>query len=329
MSLTTNVPIFPGFQPGQTFVPPGTPIRAPKWNYKVTAQYKNFKQRAVNGLTRTTKYWPNRLRLFEWTYGYLYDDPTGVAYNLGPHSSFYSQPIPATDFQILDSFYGSLFGGGDQFLFQPPDSVVGGSATINAVFGSGNFWTLFFTTSPLFALGLYATFTGLTLATFLNGQTLEVLATGPNSITVYFVHAPQAKAAETGSAFVGQLLEPVDSNNNTELRRTIGSFPNLPLTGTPYSMTQVTESVQVINTTGLHVYANGVNVDGSYTITAADTVAPYSGLVLTFGAPPTPPLIAGFPYYFPCRFSEDTQEYENWLTMLYMASAVKFEQDRI
>ncbi len=327
MSLTMSAPIFPGFQPGQTFTPPGTPIRAPQWNYKVSDQYQNFRNRSVNGITRTVEYWPNPLRLFEWTYGYIYDDPTGVMANLGAASTFYAQPIPATDFQMLRSFWNGMKGGGNVFLFQPPDSVVGGNATINAVAGTGNFWTLYFTTSPLFALGLYAYISGLSTATWLNGQTLEILGVTPNSITVYFAHGNLAKTADAGSVFVGQQLAAVDANLNTELVHQIGSYPTLPLAGAPYPFTQVTESVQVIDSSSLYVIANGASV--APTLEPVDTIAPYPGLELTFGSSPATPILAQFNYWYPCLFSEDTQQWENFMTMLWMASAVKFEQQRL
>lgn len=327
MSLTTAAPIFPGFAPGQSFAQPGTPVRGPKWNYKSSDQWQNFNQRSVNGLSRTVKYWPNRIQSFEWNYGYLYDDPSGVQSNMGAHSSFYAQPIPATDLMILRSFYNGMHGGGDQFLFQPPDSVVGGNATINAVVGVGGFWTLFFTTSPGFLLGLYAFLSGLTTATWLNGQTLEILAMSPNSITVYFAHSDLPKAAESGTAKVGQLIAAADANNNSELRHQVGSYPSLPLAGTPYSFTQVTESVQVVESTSVHVFAAGVAT--GFSLLPADTVSPYPGLVLSFSGPPTPPIIAQYNYYIPCKFSEDTQQFENFMTMLWIASTVKFEQQRI
>jgi hypothetical protein len=40
------------------------------------------------------------------------------------------------------------------------------------------------------------------------------------------------------------------------------------------------------------------------------------------------PIIASYSYYYPCRFSEDTQDYENFMTMLHLCSSVKFDQQR-
>lgn len=330
MSLTTADPIFPGFQPTQSFTPPGTPVRAPKWNYKVSDQYENFRNRSVNGITRVVKYWPNPLHLFEWTYGYLYDDPTGSLANLGAASTYYSpEPVPATDFEILRSFWNGMDGGGNQFLFQPPDSAVGGSASINAVYGNGDFWTLYLTTSPNFIqLGLYVFISGLSTATWLNSQTLQIVGMTANSITVYFVHGNLAKTADSGSAFIGQLLPAPDANNNVELRHQFGSYPTLPLTSAPFAFNQVTESVQVINSSSLNVLADGSSPP-SFTLEPADTIAPYAGLVLSFASAPSTPILANYDYYYPCRFSKDTQEWDNFMTMLWSTSSVQFEQQRI
>jgi hypothetical protein len=325
--MSLGYPVFPGFKPGQSFTPPGTPVRSPQWNYKESPRFSNYKQQTVNGITRTVKYWPNPLRTFEWRYGYIYDDPSGIAYGLGLNQ-FYPEPIPATDFETLNGFFCGMQGTGTQFLFQPPDYVVGQSLTITAIEGTSDEFTIFYSgTVPPIRAGLYAVFSGIGTFTALNGQSLQVLYTGPNSVTVWFSHANYAKTADTGTMKIGQLLT-VDANNNAELRHLIGSYPTIPLTGTPPAVTMVTESVQVIDSTTLSVLAAG-SAAPSYTLEAADTIANYPGLVLSFSSTPSPPVVALFNYYYICRFAEDMLEFENFLTMLYLCSKISFEQDRI
>src|ERR1035441_1338380 len=92
--MSISLPIFPGLAPGQSYVAPWQPIRAPKWNYKETMTWNNKKQQAVNGRVYVTKYWPNPLWQWEWTYGYIKDNPNDS-------NPFYLYPIPATDFEVL------------------------------------------------------------------------------------------------------------------------------------------------------------------------------------------------------------------------------------
>lgn len=325
--MSLSYPVFPGFKPGQSFTQPGNPVRSPQWNYKETPQFNNYRQRSVNGIIRTVKYWPNPMRIFEWRYGYIYDDPSGQAYNLGLNK-FYPVPIPATDFEVLNGFFCGMQGGGNQFLYQPPDYVIGQSLTITAIQGSGDLFTIFYsgTAAPIRS-GLYAVFTAIGTATFLNGHSLEILYTGPGSITVFFSHADYPKAADTGSLVIGQLLA-ADANNSAELVHLIGAYPTIPLTGTPPVTTPVTESVQVIDASTLTVLANAAAAP-SYTLEAADTIAGYPGIVLSFSSAPTAPIVAGYNYYYICRFSEDTIDYENFMTMLNLCSKLSFEQDRI
>lgn len=328
MSLSTALSIFPGFKPGQSFVPPAKPVRSPTWNYKETAKWNNSRQQAVNGRVSVVKYWINPLWSWEWVYGYLYDDPSGAAYNLGLNP-FYPQPIPATDFGILKGFYNGMQGG-NLFAYQPPDSVVGGSMTVTAVSGANagtnGLFTLYGTNTA--SLGQIASISGLGTATFLNSQNLEILACSANWIMVYFAHANYALATDSGTVFCGQPLAAADVNNNSELVHTIGSYPTLPLTGTPPAHTLVTESVQLIESSTLVVKANGA-APPSYTVAAADTVAPYQGLVLQFSSVPTPPITWAGNFYYPARFSEDTQDYDNFLSMLFACSKCAFEGDRL
>lgn len=335
MSLSTNLSIFPGFKPGQSFTPPAKPVRSPTWNYKETAKWNNSRQQAINGRVSVIQYWINPLWTWEWMYGYLPDDPSGTAYGLGLNP-FYAQPIPATDKGTLQGFFNGMRGS-SQFAYQPPDYAVGGNMTITAVSGVNAGTTGLFTIygANTAQLGQYAAINGLPGgggAGFLNGQNLPIIACSPNYIVVYFAHANFAFTVQSaGTVFYGQLLQPADGNNNSELVHTIGAFPTLPLTGTvPTPYTLVTESVQLIDLSTLVVTADGSTVSPSlYSVQAADSVAPYQGLVITFASGPTPPITVAFNYYYVCRFEEDTQEYENFMTMLYSCSKFMFEQDRL
>lgn len=124
------------------------------------------------------------------------------------------------------------------------------------------------------------------------------------------------------SAVVTQALSAPDSNLNVELVHQVGGYPAGGV------MVQVNESVQVIDPSTLIVYANG-SPTTAFTLMPADTVSPYQGLVLQFSGSPSLPLTATFNYYYLCRFSEDTQEYDNFAAMLWACSSVKIEQVRL
>jgi hypothetical protein len=310
---------------------PNNPSRYPAWNYKETPKWNNSRQQAINGRSSVIKYWTNPLWDWEWTYGALFDDPSGDAYGIGLNS-FYPQPIPATDKQILQGFFNGMGGGATLFAYQPPNSVVGGTMTVTAVSGlnagTNGLFTVYGANTA--SVGQTASIDLSTGATFLNGN-LTVLACSPNWIIVYFAHANYALTAATGTVFCGQLLNPADGNLNCELIHTTGAYPTLlggtPV-GTPTQFTLTNESVQIIDSATLVVMANG-STPPSYTVAPADSIAPYQGLVLQFSSTPTPPVTAAFTYYVPARFSEDTQEYENFSAMLFACSSVKFEQDRL
>lgn len=57
-----------------------------------------------------------------------------------------------------------------------------------------------------FAAGMTVTFSGLTTATFLNGQSLVITSAGPTSFTVTFSHANYATSSDTGSALAPNVL---------------------------------------------------------------------------------------------------------------------------
>jgi hypothetical protein len=324
MSLTTALPIFPGLKPGQSFAAPPAYLRYSTWNYKEGQKWNNSRQQAINGRLSVVKYWPNALWDWEWTYGILGDDPSGAAYGLGLNP-VYPQPIPSTDYGMLKAFYAAGQGA-TQFAYQPPDYQVGGNMTVSAVSGSNDLFQLFGANTA--QDGQIASIGTLTGATFLNGQNLTILACSPTWIMVYFVHGDYALTGDSGTVFCGQLLSPADANNNSELVHTLGAYPTLPLTGTPPAYTLVTESVQLIDSSTLTVKAAGAS-PGGYSLQAADTIAPYQGLVINFASTPTPPVTASFSYYYPAMFSEDTQEYENFMALLTSCSSVRFEQWRL
>lgn len=322
MTLTTNVPIFPGFKPGQSWTAPGVPARAPTWQFKETIKFNNSRQQSTSGRMSVLKYWPNPLWDFEWRYGYIKDNPQD-------QNTFYPYPIPATDLGVLRGFYGLVQGGG-QFLYQPPDSTYGGVMTVTGVAsvpGTTNLFNLYGTNNA--SLGHTASISGLSGATFLNNQNLQVIGGGAGFgyIEVYIVHAAYPFAPDSGTAFCGQLLT-VDSNNNAELTHTYGAWPTIPLTGTPPMSALITESVQVIDSTSLIIKANGGSPPSS-TLQPADSVAPYQGIVLEFSSTPTAPVVASFDWWYICRFAEDTVEWENFQAMLWSQSKFSFEQDRI
>lgn len=327
MTLSTVLPIFPGFKPGQSFTGVPTPVRSPTWNFKETAKWNNSRQQAVNGRVSVVKYWSNPLWDWDWTYGFIIDDPSGQ--NYGGVNSFYPQPIPATDLGILKGFYNGMSAGGNNFLYQPSDYQVGGVMTATAYSCTNNIVTYYGANTA--QLGQYAFFNA---GGPLFHSNLPILFCGPTFISCYSGSTANIgiTAITPGTIQCAQLLSPTDGNWNTELVHTIGAYPTLPLTGTPPQYTLVTESVQVIDISSLLVYANGGPLTSSYySVLPADTVSPYQGIILNFSVSgtPTPPVTASFNYYKLCRFSEDAQEWENFLALLYSASSVKFEEDRI
>lgn len=124
------------------------------------------------------------------------------------------------------------------------------------------------------------------------------------------------------SIVTNQALAAPDSNLNVELVHQIGGYPSAGV------MVQQNESVQVIDSATLVVLANGTPTT-AFTLMPADTIANYQGIVLQFASSPSLPLTASFNYYYACRYSEDTQEYDNFAAMLWACSSVKIEQVRL
>ena len=85
--------------------------------------------------------------------------------------------------------------------------VVNLASAINATSVSANVVTV---ASPnSFAPSMLATFSGLTSATFLNGQTLVIRSATPASFTVNFTHASYLSTADTGNAEVSTFTIPL------------------------------------------------------------------------------------------------------------------------
>ena len=331
MALTTVASIFPGFAPGQSAVSPGYPVRGPGWSVKQTARFNNFRQQTVNGRMNVVKYWSNPLWLWEWVYDVILDDPLR-------QNPYYNLPIPYTDFEILKGFYNAMQGGGNEFLYQPPDYQIGGSlpgGTITSVQITSNIVTLTMNNSSGTAsAGLQAVPAGLTGASFLNAQTLPILYANATAMVCSFTHANYGPTADSGSVIIGQLLaptvlNPADSKYYTELVHLVGGYPTIPLTGTPSLTTPTVESVQVIQATGLTVLGNGANLGGTYNLIGAALTSPYAGLTLQFASAAATPLIYSAKFYYLCRFPDDSMEWENFVAMLWLTKSFKFEQVKI
>jgi hypothetical protein len=329
--LTTNVPIFPGTAPGRGGAGqlsggmPSQPVRGPGWSVKVTPTWNNVRQKTTSGKLLVVKYWSNPLWQWEWTYEVILDNPNN-------QNGFYTGPIPFTDYQILSGFYNIMQGGGNMFAYQPADSTVGtptGSVSITQGSGSGNLWTLY--CSNNFSPGLYALASGLTTLNFLNGQPVQILYATSTYIIVFFSHAGTIGLTnETGTLNVGTPLVPPDSNANSELRTITGGYPTLPLTGTPSQTNIVDEAVQLIDSSSLVLYSGtSIITSSNYSLLPANSVAPYQGLVVNFTSSPSPPIFASFNKYYVCRFTEDSMEFENFMSMLWLCQSFKFEQVRI
>lgn len=343
--MSISYAVFPGFKPGTVWTPPGVPVRSPMWSFHESDQFMNDVQRSVSGKATVTKYWSNPLRMFEWKYGYIKDNPADVG-------AFYTQTsgvtIPHSDFKMLRGFYRAMQGSGTQFALQPPDNYMGGTWSI----GSGTFTATTVTFTSM-ATGAAAALSGLvgrpllvlnSAASSLNGQYLTIFSvnSGLNQVTCLFNGGSGSFSGTLGSngcVTLGAIQGTADSNDNIELVHTPGSYPAISTSGTyGGSVTLVPESVQLIDTSTLVVYdGNGNNITSHQTLATPNSITPplsyqpYVGYVMQFGSYsiPSTPVTASYSLYYICRFSEDTQDYENFMTMLWLANSVKFQQDRI
>jgi len=129
-------------------------------------------------------------------------------------------------------------------------------------------------------------------------------------------------------ALTNQPLAAPDVNGYTEIRRLVGSYPTIPLTGPPPTFNPVYESVQELNGGTLNVFANNV-ATSNYTVLGANTISPYEGITIHWNATPANPITANFTPYYRCVFSEDTQEYEEFMYQLVQLGSLKIEQVRV
>lgn len=329
--MAISFPVFPTLLPAQSFTLPVKPLRWPSWDVKRVPTFSNQRQQTVSGRTLVVKYWINPLWQWELTYENITDNPSSA-------NPYYTVPISATDMEILVGFYCGMQGQGNEFAFQPPDSIRGGSFTITSASAlTANIAVLGI--NPAISVGRLRMgdgihISGLSTATYLNGQNGVVIGRNDNPlINTVTLSIPtsgtHAAVTDSGTAVGGQILGNPDINGNVEVVNTIGSYP-FSITPAP-TMVAAKESVQLIDLPTLTVYGgNGANLNANYTVAAANTIAGYEGLVLQFGGfSVTAPLMATFTYFYICRFTEDTQEYDNFMAMLWKCSSVKFGQVRI
>jgi hypothetical protein len=319
-SSCLSIPTFPSLVQYQSYDLTPKIVRSPGWSVKKTPTFSNEKQQVVTGKVYVIKQRTNPLWNFELTYQYLKDNPADN------NPFFVTGDVPATDLEVLESFYCDMQGQGNEFAYQPPDFVRGGIFSIVSVTApSNNIAIIELATSSLpFRLGdgIYVS----SSSTYLNGESGTIIGRDSllNTITVSILTGGTfSKVADSGTLVGGQVLGTPDSSNNVELVNTVGGYPN-PLISSP-TFYPVVESVQLICIADLLVWANGV-IQTDFTLANPNTVAPYQGYVLQFSSPPASPLIASYEYFYTCRFSEDTQDYENFMAMLWACSAVKIEQ---
>ena len=330
------LPVLPIAFPGQNTSSPPNTFRGPSWSVKKSAEYSSILQHTTAGRTTVVTLARNPLWHWEFTFEVILDDPNRP-------NAFFTIPFPATDMEELTSFYSSVQGAGT-FAYQPPDSARGGNFVATSVNVPTNGLAAITTdgTTPVTNLKLGDVLVGnnFTSATYLNGASATVVGINPliSAFTVSVVTSgTHALVSDTGNIVGGQLLS-VDVNNYVELVNTIGTYP-LTISTSP-STRMAVESVQLIDVETLAFYSNGVffpnykiTRDFSKTgralyITKGQGIAPYSGVTVQFQASTTAPVTASFNYYYLCKFSDDTQEFENFTTTLWANSAIKIQQTK-
>lgn len=337
---TITYPIFPTLTFGQFYTKPGDPVRGPGWSVKRSATWSNQRNVLPSGRQYVVKYWPNPLWKWEFTYEVILDDPSN-------NNPFYgTPPMPATDFETLQSFFVSMQGQGVEFAYQPPDAVRGGSFTMLAFqTQSADVPKVWFDPSvPVtqLKLGDILWFSGTN--PLQNGYGTVIAIDAVQNAATFVEHGLGSWGYETivGNAVGGQPLFSKDFNGNIEIVNSVGSFPIPATSPTPEFNAFTAEAVQLLDTTTLNIYGAGTNLNSLYTLAPADTIQKadftaqaainpyYEGVVAQFGSNSIAngPITASFTYYYICRFSEDTQEYENFMTTLWNAT-VKIEQVRI
>lgn len=119
------------------------------------------------------------------------------------------------------------------------------------------------------------------------------------------------------SAVVGQPLSQPDANGYVELVYSLGPF--------------FAESVQELNGANPTIYAGATDITSTCTFYAADSIAPYSGIVLAstdFSPSPPAALSADFNFYYRCRFDADKYSFEEFWYRL-VRTGIGIQQVRI
>jgi hypothetical protein len=295
-------------------------LRGLTWNVKRAPLYNNIVHESSNGHRISVAQYTNPLWQWEWMWGYLKNNPFDIQ----------SATSPYTDLKVLEAFYQYTLGQSGEFLYAPSDSVFGGSAAVTSVAIASNVATLLVNNS--YQPGMWASFTGLTGGSFLNGKSAQLLATTPTSISFAFTHANYGPAADSGTAIAGSLLLHPDAGNNTELTHMLGGIPAAYAPGGIALL--VSESVQELNGAFPVIYVNGTaKFRGTdYNFSGPSTVAPYDGCVITwtgYAVQPTDVIVAAYTYFYHCVFAEDSLDFENFLYNLWQLKSLKFKQIRI
>lgn len=90
------------------------------WAVHKVQQWSTIVQKSTSGGRIAIPLWPNNpLWGWEWTYDVILDDLTRLSYAGAPNNNtLYS------DINMMQAFYFANKGGGVEFAYQPPDSVV-------------------------------------------------------------------------------------------------------------------------------------------------------------------------------------------------------------
>jgi hypothetical protein len=101
--------------PLPTNIAAGPKARGLGWSVIRTPQFSTIINESASGRRIRLPLWKNPLWTFQFTYGYMWDDPA----NIGSGNTY-------TDFQTLVGFFLQMQGQGQDFAYQPADSVVTG-----------------------------------------------------------------------------------------------------------------------------------------------------------------------------------------------------------
>jgi hypothetical protein len=320
---------------GQSTNLPLNAVRGVGWSVKKSAKYFSIPQQSTSGVSTVVILARNPEWHWEFTFEILLDNPNQP-------NSFYTIPFPATDIEELTSFYSSAQGAG-KFAYQPPDSARGGTFVVTTVNVPTNGLVAITTdgATPVTNLKLGDILVGnsFSLATYLNRAAATVVGINPLisaftiAVSTSGIHAP---VTDNGQMVGGQPL--IVTNNTCELVSTIGTVP-LTITSSP-STSLTVEAVQLIDKETLTFYSNGVRllnytIDRTFALTGramyiakGKGVSPYQGISVSFLSTPTNPVTASYNYYYLCKFSDDTQEYDNFVATLWACSSIKIQQTK-